>query len=272
MPKFQKIELTAHPYTGIDDHRVKIQINVDTKGVFSCQPLPFMAEIIEQLNADLSGIFKNGTKITDNPLKICNPIYDNLIADLKLLLNHYATPDISERLMIAYKVTSDGSFVQDAQNNIHRNGAVLDANNQAWRWFDGLGHDKNAIHLNRGRRDTHSIGFGARVVVETTKRYNNDLTVVSYRFPEKDSALMTPAIENLNAWGGLNGLLQSSPQAYKNNRIELIEYTEQAALFFDEMMWRMSEMSNRLSEFFNNPDHTHLINQGASLLGFSNKD
>lgn len=268
MPKFQKVELTAHPYTGIDDHRICVQINVDAKGVFSCVPLPFMAEIIEQLDADLSGIFKNGSKINDNGAKIYNPVYDNLIADLKLLLNHYAIPEVSERLMIAYKVISDASFVQDEQNNIHRNGSVLNTNNQLWRWFGGL----NTIDSGRRTKDAYMMGVGAQVVVETTKRYSNDVVLVSYRFPEKNHPSMTPAIENLNGWCGLKGLLQSSPQAYKNNHIELIEYTEQAAVFFDEMMWRMAEVSNRLAEFFNNPEHTQLINQGLSILTFAQKD
>lgn len=162
-----------------------------------------------------------------------------------------------KNLVIAYQVSSDVAYAVDAQLNIHKTNVEQGVD---WSEFSNDDKLKETI-FNNG---LYGLNLAAKVYVQVTMQYG-DTKEVKYELPSKHTELLTPAIESLNSWCGV----KLEPNDRRGN-VKVVDYTEETAKFFDDMLYWMVSMSDKLQRFFSKPNHIELINSGlnkANLLG-----
>ena len=256
MPKFKKIVLRPTQYVPNDAFYVDVQINVDSKGVFSCLVPAHLKPSLQNKPHKL----ENESVVTveyDEIKHIKNPNYEKLLLDLQLLHDAYSHPAINKKLVIAYQVSSDVAYAIDEQLEIHK---TVSAHGLSWSEFSNDDKLKETI-FNNG---LYGLNIAAKVYVQVTKQYG-ETKEVKYELPSEHTELLTPAIESLNSWCGI----KLEPNE-RRGCVTVVDYTEETAKFFDEMLYWMVSMSDKLQRFFSKPNHIELINSGlnkAYLLG-----
>lgn len=256
MPKFKKIVLRPTQYVPDDGFYVDVQINVDSKGVFSCLVPAHLKPSLQNKARKLD----NESLVTveyDEIKHIKNANYEKLLLDLQLLHDAYSHPAITKKLVIAYQVSSDVAYAIDAQLNIHKTNVEQGVD---WSEFSNDDKLKETI-FNNG---LYGLNLAAKVYVQVTMQYG-DTKEVKYELPSKHTELLTPAIESLNSWCGVK--LEPND---RRGHVKVVDYTEETAKFFDDMLYWMVSMSDKLQRFFSKPNHIELINSGlnkANLLG-----
>ena len=256
MPKFKKIVLRPTQYVPDNAFYVDVQINVDSKGVFSCLVPAHLKPSLQNKARKLD----NESVVTveyDEIKHIKNPNYEKLLLDLQLLHDAYSHPAINKKLVIAYQVSSDVAYAVDDKLNIHKTNVEQGVD---WSEFSNDDKLKETI-FNNG---LYGLNLAAKVYVQVTKQYG-DTKEVKYELPSKHTELLTPAIESLNSWCGV----KLEPNDRRGN-VEVVDYTEETAKFFDDMLYWMVSVSDKLQRFFSKPNHIELINSGlnkANLLG-----
>lgn len=256
MPKFKKIVLRPTQYVPDDAFYVDVQINIDSKGVFSCLVPAHLKPSLQQKSRKLD----NESLVTveyDEIKHIKNANYEKLLLDLQLLHDAYSHPAITKKLVIAYQVSSDVAYAVDAQLNIHKTNVEQGVD---WSEFSNDDKLKETI-FNNG---LYGLNLAAKVYVQVTKQYG-ETKEVKYELPSKHTELLTPAIESLNSWCGI----KIEPNE-RRSCVKVVDYTEETAKFFDDMLYWMVSVSDKLQRFFSKPNHMELINDGldnANLLG-----
>ena len=254
MPKFKKIVLRPTQYVPNDAFYVDVQINVDSKGVFSCLVPAHLKPSLQNKPRKLD----NESLVTveyDEIKHIKNANYEKLLLDLQLLHDAYSHPAITKKLVIAYQVSSDVAYAIDAQLNIHKTNVEQGVD---WSEFSNDDKLKETI-FNNG---LYGLNLAAKVYVQVTMQYG-DTKDVKYELPSEHTELLTPAIESLNSWCGI--------KLEPNERlgcVNVVDYTEETAKFFDEMLYWMVSMSDKLQRFFSKPNHIEIINSGLNNANF----
>lgn len=256
MKKFKKIVLRPTQYVPDDAFYVDVQINIDSKGVFSCLVPAHLKPSLQNKARKLDN--ESIVTVENDEIKhITNANYEKLLLDLQLLHDGYSHPAITKKLVIAYQVSSDVAYAVDAQLNIHKTNVEQGVD---WSEFSNDDKLKETI-FNNG---LYGLNLAAKVYVQVTKQYG-DTKEVKYELPSKHTELLTPAIESLNSWCGV----KLEPNDRRGN-VEVVDYTEETAKFFDDMLYWMVSVSDKLQRFFSKPNHIELINSGlnkANLLG-----
>lgn len=256
MSKFKKIVLRPTQYVPDNAFYVDVQINVDSKGVFSCLVPAHLKPSLQQKARKLD----NESVVTveyDEIKHIKNANYEKLLLDLQLLHDAYSHPAITKKLVIAYQVSSDVAYAIDAQLNIHKTNVEQGVD---WSEFSNDDKLKETI-FNNG---LYGLNLAAKVYVQVTKQYG-ETKEVKYELPSKHTELLTPSIESLNSWCGI----KIEPNE-RRSCVKVVDYTEETAKFFDDMLYWMVSVSDKLQRFFSKPNHIELINSGlnkANLLG-----
>ena len=256
MSKFKKIVLRPTQYVPDNAFYVDVQINVDSKGVFSCLVPAHLKPSLQQKARKLD----NESVVTveyDEIKHIKNANYEKLLLDLQLLHDAHSHPAITKKLVIAYQVSSDVAYAIDAQLNIHKTNVEQGVD---WSEFSNDDKLKETI-FNNG---LYGLNLAAKVYVQVTKQYG-ETKEVKYELPSKHTELLTPSIESLNSWCGI----KIEPNE-RRSCVKVVDYTEETAKFFDDMLYWMVSVSDKLQRFFSKPNHIELINSGlnkANLLG-----
>jgi hypothetical protein len=170
----------------------------------------------------------------------------------------YDAPEETTELVIAYNIQSRVSFWLGEDGEIYPNGYHARIKSAGGKWANGDQFGNH--HATNPAEEGYSLTVGAEALEKTTKTYRTGKTEVSYKkyYGENGDHLggTTPA-EKLNGWCGL-----SLPKNAKE-----IPYSDEAALFFHDLMMGMAKISKMIQErTANQNDLMALIMSGNHLL------
>lgn len=245
-------------YVPDDSFYVDVQVYVDSNGIFYCS----VPEHLKNSLSKITGKLPNESTLTveyDELKKIKNSNYESLLKDLQLFHDAYSQPVLTRRLVIAYQVISDVAYAVDDALNIHK---TNESEGTSWSEFA----NKDKIQLNYFDSGNFGLKLAAKVLAEVKYTYG-DTTEIKYESPNDEEMQAYPSISELNKWQGIK--LDPSD---KNKSVNVIDYTEESAKFFDDMLLWMVTVSDKLERFFSKPDHVHLMNNAfvnTNLIGFN---
>lgn len=158
--------------------------------------------------------------------------YDKLEADVSAALRRHIEPEVTETPVIRYNIESHVCFAEDADGRLFPNAGYPGA-----KWTrDGQTHFGNH-HATEPARGGYSLTLGARAQLKRVVRYgaHEKVSYSSYYKGESHLGLDNPA-QILNSWAAFT--LPANPKE--------IPYTDEAALFFHNLMLGMAELSRRI--------------------------
>lgn len=158
--------------------------------------------------------------------------YDKLEAEVSAALRRHIEPEITETPVIRYNIESHVSFAEDAEGRLFPNAAYPGAK---WPLADSKhfgGH-----HATAPSRGGYSLTIGARAELKRVVRYGEHERVSYSRYDKGGShhGLDNPA-QRLNSWAAFT--LPDNPRE--------MPYSDEAALFFHNLMLGMAELSRRI--------------------------
>ena len=235
----------VHAHNKAINASLKLKVYVSTDGQFYCS---ISEEYIESaIDAFKHQIIPNNGKIklfADSLEELKNKVY-------KTLANHI-NPEVSETPVILYNIESHVLFAEDKEGNIYPNSG-----------FDGAewaGDDKYGRHYaNTPSPGGYSLTIGAVAYIKTTHKYGEKEKIEYDRYYKDDGdhhGHDNPA-ELLNSWCSF-----SIPDDAKE-----IPYTDEAALFFHNLMLGMAKLSLMIqNSTFDQGELLKLIESGSNSL------
>lgn len=232
---------------------VEVEFHVNSQGEFYCE-IP--EEALAAFTADGRG--DDSERVTVSPnrakrLSMYASTLDDLYGALKEAIRKANEPIISEEVVILYNIESHVSFAVDEHGEIARN-----AKGNA-RWVEDK-HRFGDHHAARRADGGYSLTIGAKVVTQMIVDYGDRQEVVNMPFkPERecdDEGNLHPGLK-LNEWGSFR-----LPENAKR-----MPYSDQAARFFDDLMFGMAKLSKLVQEkTFDQEDLMALIQSNQGLL------
>lgn len=191
-------------------------------------------------------------------------VFDATLKGLRMKLHKiheaYLNPEVKVTEVIAYNFKTDVSFAIDANGDIQPN--CYYGEGTKWPESDMYGRHPGG----RGHWGGYALTIGARALKKTTRKYGNGSVRVSYEpfygYDENGKDLSHfnrdhPA-SRLNAWCHVN---------LPDRDFKTIPYTDEAAEFFFNLMYGMSEIARRIQDRVSDKDDLlELINSRQKLL------
>ncbi len=252
MPYLKKEELYHHNEVG--QFGIHIKVYVNNCGEFYC-PVPERLETVLEPFYNNHGLLVQTRKNSDK----CN-VYAESLESLKeglyRVMADVFNPSVTEEHVIIYNIDSHVSFAVDDNNEVKPNCYYP---NTKWPSEDRElygGH-----HAANPSIGGYSLCVGARAKTKITHAYGETKKVKYIDYYKDGGHLGTenPA-QKLNSWTSIS----LNPKKSKE-----IPYTDEAALFFHELLMGMAKISKLIQE----NTHTEekmlaLISSGNSLLGY----
>ncbi|MCP4492742.1 MAG: hypothetical protein GY820_36370 [Gammaproteobacteria bacterium] len=179
---------------------------------------------------------------------------DDLVSGIEQALRDYLDPTTTEENVILYNIESHISFAENPDGDVFPNASFEGAE---WRHHDDErygGHSASNLAKNG-----YSLIIGAKAMTKTTHVHNDFEKVEYLPYCMKGIHLESdrPA-RLLNSWCGF-----ALPKDAKE-----IPYTDEAALFFHDLMLGMARLSQAIQgHVFDQQDLLNVINDGVKLLG-----
>ena len=245
MKPFKKMTFTAK---GPDGRTVVEEftetIKIDAYGRFCCI-------IPDQLVAIAQDIAKGPTcrglssgmvveSSTDGRMYVKCKTFDELVSVINGIIKDHSTPVITEELVIRYNVESHVSFCVTPDGIIRRNGNDVEGTEWTYKECNWDTSKKYGSHSATSPcSGGYSLTIGAEAMRKITTRYGTSVKVKYETYYGDGNHLQSkcPA-SRLNSWCSF--ILPSAKE---------MPYSDDAAIFFDNMMMRMAEM-NRLVQSF----------------------
>ncbi len=246
MPHFKTQKFSIHiPDIGHVGEKVSIKINAD--GDFYCY-LP------DKYIFAVKDVFKRDWQWKEDKIRIHSTTFAGLESSISAVIRINAQPEILEEPIIRYNIESHVSFAEDDAGNIFPNAGYPGAK---WKHhsIEGMYGDHCSSKLAKGG---YGLIVGAKAVMKKTLTYG-ETKKIKYEGYYKGGHHLTyenPA-QLLNSWASIK-----LPDDAKE-----IPYTDEAALFFHNLMLGMSQLSKRIQEAtFDQQNLLKLISEGSGLL------
>lgn len=233
------------------DESMKVKVNVDVDGVFYCY-------VPENMLAAVKAVFGGMYDSRNDKLKVFANTFANLKTLLFKTLKLHITPEVTEEHVIRYNIESHVSFAVDDAGNIFPNAGYEGAD-----WMHDEREKYGNHHACQAAPGGYGLTIGARAMTKLTYKYGDQKNVKYKEYYKGDHHLGTdnPA-QLLNSWCSF-----SLPEDPKE-----IPYTDEAALFFHDMMLGMARLSQMIqSSTFDQSKLLELIESGGQLLLGSDK-
>lgn len=219
----------------------KYEVKINSAGMFYADiPERLKEAAMTQRNDDDKPIAKRSNR---HPYKV--QVFDKTLAGLRRKLHSiheaYLNPEVKVTEVIAYNFNTDVSFGIDADGQIQPNCYY----GEDTKWPEGEKYGKHPGM--RGHYGGYSLTIGAKALKKTTRRYGNGAVRVSYEsfygYDENGKDLSHfnkdhPA-SRLNAWCHVN---------IGDRDFKTIPYTDEAAEFFFNLLYGMSEIARRIMD------------------------
>lgn len=223
----------------------KVNIKISTSGEFYCY-LP------EMYLFAIEDVFGRAYLERDGKIRVGAETFSRLASAIENILRINAQPNIKEEPVILYNIESHISFTEDESGNIFPNGYFLGSewkNNK-----DMYGNHHSATPARGG----YSLKIAAMAKLKKTITYGETEKIKYENYYKGESHLGTenPA-QLLNSWCSM-----SLPEFPKE-----IPYSDEAALFFHNLLFGMARLSKRIQEqTFDQKNLLELIAKGGGLL------
>ncbi|MCY9861463.1 hypothetical protein OTK49_02880 [Vibrio coralliirubri] len=254
MPQIKKQHFEISLGNGLGTVSTHIIFNANAKGEFYCRLTPEIESFFEKGSCYEGGVICN----TDN--KDFLAIYATTLAALEdiivVALRGCNEPQITEEYVIRYNIESHVSFAQTEQGEIFPNASFDGAE---WHSMDSSKREKYGNHNGTNRHvGGFSLTIGARAETKTTFIVGDKVSVKYQRYnKEGDSYIASNPAELLNSWVGFE--LPKKPKE--------IPYSDEAALFFHNLMLGMATISKQIQEAtFEQQDLLSLIASSSGNL------
>lgn len=251
MPKLKKAEFTAKNETGAVD-TILIDIEIRANGIFYAHipeklRVSFDEDRIEARSRPRKGFFVTNAAT-----------FGEIEQRIRKAHNDFMKPTVAEEAVIRYNIESHVSFAMDAEGRIFPNAGYPGAE---WgRDRSKTYGDHDACHSAPGG---YSLTIGARALIKRTTTHGKE-SAVEYRSYYKDDdhhGHDNPA-QLLNSWTAV-GLPDEARE---------IPYSDEAAMFFFNLLKGMAELNRRVQEFTNTPEKLALtISKSSGILMLPNQ-
>lgn len=233
---------------------VEVEFHVNSAGEFYCEvPERLLVAVpgIGPLSDSKGRVFVRENRASRKSLYA--QALDDLYVAIRTLLAKACEPKVTTETLILYNIESHVSFAVGEDGDIARNAT----GNAKWVSVDERYGNHHATNCAQGG---YSLVVGAKVVTRMTVDYGNSKDVEDITFkPEQEideNGNQHPA-SKLNSWCSF-----SLPKGCKS-----MPYSDEAALFFDNMMMGMARLSRMIQEQTYEPeDLTALIQSQQTLL------
>jgi len=238
----------VHAHNKATRSSLKLSIYVSADGEFYCH-------VSDEYFIAAKGVFSYVRKDPDKgKMKLIAESLDQLTSRAAEMLRNHITPEVTEEHVIRYNIESHVSFATDHDGNICPNAGYDGA-----EWIHD---DREKLYGNhdacRTSKGGYSLTIGAIAVTKTTYKYGDEEKVEYDKYYKGDSihGHDNPA-QKLNSWCSFR-----LPEDAKE-----IPYTDEAALFFHDMMMGMARLSQMIqSSTFDQAKLLNLIESGNGQL------
>jgi hypothetical protein len=255
MPHFKTENLGYIDHERTQPLKIKISINAD--GEFYCDPPEELSlffkpssEFLRDYRSVRVGIMRGRTKLISSN-------YTDLKKALSTALAQHLEPTIESETVIRFNIESHIMFAIGDDGELYPNCYY-----PGTRWPDRSLEDRfGRHHAQAPARGGYSLSIGAVALTKTTKTYGTikKVTYKPYYKGESHLGNDNPA-QKLNSWCGI-----SIPEGARE-----IPYTDEAALFFYDLMMGMARLSKMIQDHtFETESLLQLIenSKGTALLG-----
>lgn len=256
MPKVKSAVIETSLGNGLGRAQENVTYNVNTSGEFYCQ-LPENLLTFFELNKCYSG----GVTCKKNKAKKL-AIYCSTLAGLEGILREALCainkPTVTTEHVILYNIESHVSFAETPEGEICPNAGYPNAK---WPLLNSsTAKMYGDHHASQCASGGYSLCIGAKAFTKITYRVGEKVAVEYKRYYKEESnhGHSNPA-QKLNSWTSF-----SLPDHAKE-----IPYTDEAALFFHNLMMGMAKLSKQIQEAtFDQPSLLALIESSSgNLLG-----
>lgn len=224
---------------------VRLKVCVNSSGMFYCYVDPGIIDAVKGVFDPKCLEHKNGK------LKVVGDSLGVLLDDIKNAYTVFFEPEVTQEHVIIYNIESHVSFAEDAAGNIYPNSGF---ENSEWCQRDEM---YGAHHANAPSKGGYTLTVGARAMTKTVYRYGESEKVKyeTYYAGGSHHGKENPA-EKLNSWC-----------SFELDNFKEIPYSDQAALFFYNLLYGMARLSQMIQQHtFDQEDLTRLISSGAGPL------
>jgi len=249
MPQFKKHTFSARNEAGATEQFTE-SISVDADGNFYCYVPDHLADILRQETKKNNRIWMDHYR---GKTKYCSKGFEWLISAINNALSLYIKPEIIDEIVILYNIESHVSFAEKSDGTIYPNAS------DGAEWVS-MGKDDiyGGHHATRPSNGGYSLTVGAIAKHKRTYRYG-ELEKVKYEmyYGKGDHLSIECPASLLNSWCSFT--LGRDPKE--------IPYSDEAAMFFHNLMLNMAEMCRKIQHFTQDKDVLlSLIHSGQKLL------
>jgi hypothetical protein len=258
MARLKKCSVGAKLPNGLGSVIVDVIYHVNSDGEFYCEIPSEILSFFEEYKTYSEKVSCSKNKVD----KLS--IYANSLADLESILIQAITdvnqPIITNEYVIRYNIESQVSFAENSDGDIFPNAGYPNAE---WSALDDS-KMYGRLHASNQACGGYSLCVGAQALVKKTTKVGEKCTVEYSRYYKGGNhhGNANPA-ERLNSWVSF-----SLPKDCKE-----IPYTDEAAIFFHDIMYGMAKLSKLIQ--LNTFEQSALLETitasslGKNLLGFS---
>lgn len=232
MPHFKRVEFIAKNDAGAFD-KFSVSVEIRASGTFYAHVPEKLRVAFPEDHIDLPERERRGFFVTSAVT------FKDLVSVIEKAHEEFMRPTVKEEPVIRYNIESHVSFALDKEGRIFPNAGFPGAQ---WPRKDKSYGEHHASNPSKGG---YSLVVGARALLKKTTAYG-DNSEVQYRLYYKGGSHLdhdNPA-QLLNSWAALD---------LPEDALEM-PYSDEAAMFFYELLRGMAELNRRIQEFTNTPE------------------
>lgn len=229
MPYFKKLKLVAHNDAGACE-QLEVDVHIDAAGEFYAWLPDYLMIAVDVEKIRIGGRGKKA----EGQFKLTSATFSELERALQNALRKISQPTVTAEPVIRYNIESHVSFAVDAEGAIFPNAGFPGAE---WPRNDPRFGNHHAAQPARGG---YSLTIGAKAMLKTTTTYGDKSKVKYSPYYGVDGNHLghdNPA-ELLNSWVSFS---------LPDNARE-IPYTDEAALFFHNLLLGLANISRQIQE------------------------
>ena len=233
-------------------------VSVDSEGVFSIVIPDDLAETARGLPWDGHAQYHHGKVAVTRPRvqwRVSSKSLDSATAFVRSAMKKHLDAVVIVERVICYSHNVAVTYWEDPDGTIHPNGYAGTRREDGGRWQGNLNAQTTTTHF--------SVGLWARVFDRHTITRGEFTKVIFERPADIDHLDASSPVGRLNSFTGLH---------YKPGELTpWMPYTDEAAIFFADMLTRMCALARGMNEFMGSPDRIQVAikSGGANLLGMS---
>ena len=242
-------------YKVLDEFRhIRLTLNVNADGLFYCD-VPAASDDYFVANQTYHDGGVTCRKRRDGQKQLFAKVMKHLPLAVKIGLDACHAPVVTEKHVICFNIESHISFCETPDGEVYPNGYW----DKSAKWNDGKYGDHHAIRpSDRG----YSLTVGAKAYTKITSRYgeNEKVRYELYYKGEHHLGIENPA-QKLNSWVSF-----TLPDGARE-----MPYTDEAAMFFFNLMMGMARLSKMIQDATFDDDRLMqlIASNSAGLIGFS---